>query len=231
MSFKTYLEKRYEKSVPSLKADLNIKNSWQLPRLIKAVVNLGLSDNRFEPQKLAEIKKNLTLILGQIPCERKAKKSISAFKLRQGQVNALLATLRGKRMFAFLDKLLNIALPRQRDFRGLKESALDRQGVLHIGISDLVVFPDISPEEIKHSSGLSVDIISSAKNREQAKKLFEALGVVFESEESRKMREEAIKKAKEEAKMREEKIRLYKQQLKEQEETEEAPPEEETKEE
>ncbi len=215
MAQKTYLEKLYEKIKPELAKVLNINNPWRLPRLKKAVVNVGLSDKRFEPQKVEEIKENLTLILGQRPTEVKAKKSIAGFKVRQGQVIGLMATLRGKRMFAFLDKLFNIVLPRQREFRGVRESCLDSHGILHLGLEDYTLFPDISPEEVKTISGLSVDIVSTASDRKEAKLLFEKLGIVFESEEARRMREEAARKAKEEAKIRAEKIRIYKQQAKE----------------
>ncbi|MCD6195120.1 50S ribosomal protein L5 [bacterium] len=215
MEKKTYLEKMYEKIKPELVQILNIKNSFRLPRLQKAVVNVGLSDNRFEPQKVEEIKKNINLILGQTPAESKAKKSIAGFKVREGQVVGFFATLRGKKMYAFLDKLFNIVLPRQRDFRGVRESCLDKEGILHIGLEDYTLFPDISPEEVKTASGLSVDIVTTAANRKEAKVLFEKLGIVFESEEARRMREEAAQKAKEEAKIRAEKIRIYKQQAKE----------------
>ncbi|MCD6421912.1 50S ribosomal protein L5 [bacterium] len=212
MSKKTFLEKRYEEIVPQLREKLGIENPFRLPRLIKAVVNIGLSENRFEPQKVEEIKRNLTLICGQKPLEVKAKKSVAGFKVRKGQVIALQCTLRGKRMYAFLDKLFNVVLPRQRDFRGVRESCLDQQGILHLGIEDYTLFPDLSPEEVKTVSGLSVDIVTSAQNRKEAKALFEALGIVFESEEARKMREEAMRKAKEEAKILEEKRKLYRQQ-------------------
>lgn len=215
MKKKTYLEKMYEKIKPELAKILDIKNPFRLPRLQKAVVNVGLSDNRFEPQKVEEIREKLTLILGQKPAESKAKKSVAGFKVREGQVVSFFATLRGKRMYAFLDKLFNIVLPRQRDFRGVREDCLDKNGVLHLGLEDYALFPDVSPEEIKTSSGLSVDIVSTACNRKEAKTLFEKLGIVFESKEARRMREEAAEKAKEEARIRAEKVRIYKQQAKE----------------
>jgi len=211
-----FLKKHYWDIIPQLKEKLGVENIFALPRLKKAIVNIGLSNNRFEKEKIAEIKKNLSLILGQIPQEVKAKKSIASFKVRKGQIIALKATLRGERMWSFLSKLFHIALPRQRDFRGLHKKSLDERGILHIGLEDYTVFPDIYPEEVKTPSGLSVDVISTAKNKKEARILFEALGVIFETEEARKIREEAQKKAKEEARLREEKIKLYKKQLAEQ---------------
>lgn len=207
----TLTQKLYEEKIPQLRKDLGIDNIFALPKLIKAVVNIGLRDNRFDDNKMAEVKQNLALITGQIPQEIKAKKSIASFKLRIGQVNALRVTLRGRRMYAFLDKLLNVALPRQRDFRGLRKTCLDSSGVLHIGLEDYTVFPEIMPEKIKTTSGLSVDLVLNTRDPKQARALFEALGIVFESEEARKIREESARKAKVEAKMREEKAKEYRQ--------------------
>lgn len=205
----TYTEKLYQNKIPFLRDKLGIKNIFELPHLIKAVVNVGLKDNRFDLNSLEEIKQNLILITGQAPIEIKAKKSIASFKLRIGQVNALKVTLRGKKMYAFLDKLLNIALPRLRDFRGLRKSCLDKGGVLHIGLEDYTVFPEISPEKSKIASGLSVDLVTSSCNPKANRILFEALGVVFETETARKIREESARKAKIEAKIREEKAKEY----------------------
>jgi|GEM_PF-39800 len=210
-----FLKKHYWDITPALKEKLKIDNIFALPRLKKVVVNIGLSEHRLNKEAVEEIKKNLSLITGQIPVELKAKKSVASFKVRKGQVVALATTLRGERMWAFLGKLFHIALPRRRDFRGLREENLDKEGNLHIGLEDLALFPDVSPEEIKVPTGLSVDIVTTAKSREEAKILFQLLGVVFESKEARKMREEAQKKAKEEEEAREERIKLYKKQMEE----------------
>jgi large subunit ribosomal protein L5 len=212
MSNKNYTENLYQEKIPFLKEKLGIENIFKLPKPMKAVVNIGLRDNRFDDNKTAEIKQNLSLITGQVPIEIKSKKSIASFKLRVGQVNALKVTLRGKTMYAFLDKLLNIALPRQRDFRGLRRSSLDKNGILHIGLQDYVVFPEILPEKVKANSGLSVDLVANTRIYKEAKVLWETLGLVFETEEARKMREESARKSKVEAKIREEKAKEYRKQ-------------------
>ncbi|MDD3773927.1 MAG: 50S ribosomal protein L5 [Patescibacteria group bacterium] len=210
MSNQTYTEKLYLEKIPFLKEKLGIENIFELPRLSKVIVNIGLRDNRFDDNKLAEVKSNLALITGAIPIEIKAKKSIASFKLRIGQVNALKVTLRGKKMYAFLDKLFNVALPRLRDFRGLRKSCLDKNGILHIGLEDYTVFPEISPEKNKTFSGLSVDLVTNVQDSKVTRIFFQALGIIFETEEVRKMREESNRKAKMEAKIREEKAKEYK---------------------
>ena len=211
MTNKTLTQTIYQKKIPQLRKDLGVENIFEIPKLQKVVVNIGLRDNRFDDNKMAEVKQNLALITGQIPQEIKSKKSIASFKLRIGQVNALKVTLRGHRMYAFLDKLLNIGLPRQRDFRGLRKSCLDQSGVLHIGLEDYTVFPEILPEKVKTTSGLSSDIVLNIRDPKKARVLFEALGVVFETEDARKMREESTRKSKVEAKIREEKAKEYRQ--------------------
>jgi len=226
MPNQTYTQKLQEEKFKELKKQFSIDNIFDLPRLMKIVVNIGLGENRFDENKIIEIKNNLALISGQNPVEIKAKKSIASFKLRIGQINALKVTLRGKKMYAFLDKLLNIVLPRQRDFRGLRKTTLDKNGILHIGILDYSVFPEISPENLKTNTGLSADIITNSDNVKLNRDFFKMIGVVFETEEARKMREETVQKARIEAKIREEKAKEYRKLAQE----EAAAPEEEQKE-
>ncbi|MBI5733846.1 MAG: 50S ribosomal protein L5 [Candidatus Kerfeldbacteria bacterium] len=166
----------FKEVVPQLKKDLAIHNNLAVPRLVKAVVNVGLGRAWREP-KLQEVAlKTLERITGQKPVLNKARKSISNFKIRQGMVIGASVTLRGGRMYDFLQKLVQVALPRVRDFRGLSLKALDKQGNLSIGFKEHIVFPEIKSDEIEMLHGLEVAIVTTAVSREQGQRLFELLG-------------------------------------------------------
>jgi large subunit ribosomal protein L5 len=151
------------------------------PRLEKVVVSVG-SGSITDKNKIEIIQDRLARITGQKAAPRPAKKSIASFKTRQGQVIGYQVTLRGKRMYDFLDRFLNIALPRSRDFQGINLSAVDEMGNLTIGVKEHTIFPETSDEELKDIFGLAVTIVSSTGNREEAKAFFEGLGVPFKKE-------------------------------------------------
>ncbi len=169
----------FKEVVPQLKKDLAIHNSLAVPRLVKVVVNVGLGRALREP-KLQEVAlKTLERITGQKPVLNKARKSISNFKIRQGMVIGASVTLRGGRMYDFLQKLVQVALPRVRDFRGLSVKALDKQGNLSVGFKEHIVFPEIKSDEIEMLHGLEVAIVTTAAAREPGQRLFELLGFPF----------------------------------------------------
>ena len=158
--------------------------------LEKIVVGIGVGKLRqnaqFENSILPEITKDIAAITGQKPQPRPAKKSVSGFKLREGEMVGLKVTLRGKRMRDFLGRMVNIALPRVRDFRGIDPQQIDSAGNLTIGIREHTVFPEISPEDSKFDFGFQVTLVSGTKNKEQARAVFETLGIPFEKEEVKK---------------------------------------------
>ena len=158
--------------------------------LEKIVVAVGVGKLRqnaqFENSILPEIIKDLTAITGQKPQPRPAKQSIAGFKLREGNMVGLRVTLRDKRMYDFLGRMVNVALPRVRDFRGINPKQIDNAGNLTIGVREHTVFPEISPEDSKYDFGFQVTFVSGVKDKEKAKAVFEKLGIPFEKEEIKK---------------------------------------------
>ena len=179
---KLSLSEHYRRQVvPTLQQEFGLKNALSVPRLVKVVVNIGLGQQAREG-KLSEVAiKTLNRITGQKPILTRAKKSISNFKIRQGMVVGAMVTLRGKRMYDFLEKLIRVALPRVRDFRGLAASSVDAQGNLAIGFREHLIFPEIRGDEVESIHGLEVAINTNAGNREQGKKLLALLGFPFAS--------------------------------------------------
>jgi len=188
MNLKEYYQK---KSIPKLKKELKIKNELELPKLEKVVVSLGLSEARFDKKAAAERVESLKKICGQKPLALRAKKAISNFKIRQGQVIAYLVTLRSKRMYDFVDKLLNIILPRIRDFRGIPSYSFDKSGNLSLGIKEQISFPEIKIEEVLEMHGLGITIVTTAKDKKESIGLMKALGAVI-IEEKKKKEEEKL---------------------------------------
>ena len=174
------LKQFYQQSVvPALQRELGWSNVWQLPRLEKVVLNVGISssakDAKFVDTAIATLRK----VSGQQPVKTLAKQSISNFKIRQGQVVGLLVTLRGERMYHFLDKLIHVTLPRVRDFRGLDVKTIDDSGNLSIGLKENIAFPEVSPDEIERLHGVQVTVVSTASNRRIGELLFRQLGFPF----------------------------------------------------
>lgn len=154
------------------------KNLMAVPKVEKAVINTGIGSVKDEGQKEA-IQKQLILITGQKCSERPAKKSISTFKLRQGSVVGYSVTLRGKRMYDFLNKLINAVIPRKRDFRGLNPKSVDKAGNLTIGFKEHIVFPEMVGEDVKYFFGLGVTVVTTAKTKEEAFEMLKLLGFPF----------------------------------------------------
>jgi len=173
------LKTKYEKDIrPRLMKKHGVTSPLAAPRLTKIVINAGVGRIRDEKEKEA-IQKYLAMIAGQKAQERPAKKSIASFKSRQGMVIGYAATLRGGRMYDFLTRFINVALPRTRDFRGISESSVDAFGNLTVGIREHIAFPEIIGEDVKTIFGLEATFVVNAKNREAALELYRELGIPF----------------------------------------------------
>lgn len=177
------LEEKYKKEIiKKLKDKFGYKNNMQAPKLAKAVINVGLGKHTKEKSYIDSVANNLMLITGQRPVKTLAKKAISAFKIKEGVVVGAAATLRGKRMYDFIEKLINIYLPRIRDFRGLNEKQIDKQGNLTIGFRESLSFPEIDTQGVENAHGLEVSIATTAGTKEEGLELFKLLGFPFKKE-------------------------------------------------
>ena len=174
------LKEKYKKEVvPQLMKLGGYKNIMQVPRLEKVSLNIGLGEANQDAKALESAEKDLTAISGQHPVITRAKKSIAAFKLREGMNVGLRVTLRGERMYQFLEKLVNAALPRMREFRGVPPSSFDGRGNYTLGFKEQTLFPEIDYDKIDKSRGLEVSIVTTAKTDEEGKNLLELLGMPF----------------------------------------------------
>ncbi|HJN62725.1 MAG TPA: 50S ribosomal protein L5 [Candidatus Paceibacterota bacterium] len=173
------IKDRQLKVFDSLKNTFGYKNKMQTPQIEKVVVSTGIGKEK-DKQKIQLIQDRLAKITGQKVSPRPAKKSIASFKLREGNIIGFQVTLRGKRAENFLNKLINIALPRTRDFRGIPKKSVDEMGNLTIGIKEHTIFPETSDEELKNVFGLSITVVTSASNKEEATKYLETLGFPFQ---------------------------------------------------
>lgn len=173
----------YKEILPALREKLGIKNIMAVPRITKITVNVGIGTYMNRVGKdYAEVMNNIAAITGQKPIATKTMKSISNFKTKIGQVVGVKVTLRGKRMYDFLNKLINIVLPRVRDFRGISRRAFDENGNYSIGLREHVVFPEITVEDMSKVHGLQITISTTAKNKEQTFALLEAMKFPFKKE-------------------------------------------------
>lgn len=168
--------------VPALKDALNLSNVMQVPRIQKVVLNIGVGEALDNPKALEAALADLATITGQKPVITKARKSIANFKLREGRAIGVMVTLRGQKMWAFLDRLINIALPRVRDFRGVSPNAFDGRGNYTLGIREQLIFPEIDYDKIDKVRGMEVTIVTTARNDEQARQLLEMIGLPFRKE-------------------------------------------------
>jgi len=168
-----------ETIVPQLTKEFDYGNVMQVPRLAKIVVNVGIGEAKDNDKALDAAVGDLTIITGQKPQLVKAKKSVAAFKLRAGQTIGIKTTLRGRRMWYFLDKLLNIALPRIRDFRGVTPDGFDGRGNYTLGLREQVVFPEIDYDKIDKLRGLEVSLVTTARTDDEARSLLTRLGMPF----------------------------------------------------
>jgi len=174
------LRSKFEKEVaPALLKELELKNAMAVPRLNKIVVNMGMGEATQNSKILDPAVNELGQITGQKPIVTKAKKSIAAFKVREGQAIGTMVTLRGDRMYEFLDRLLNIVLPRVRDFKGVSTKSFDGRGNYTLGLHDQLIFPEISYEKVDKLKGMNVTIVTTAANDNQARTLLKRLGMPF----------------------------------------------------
>jgi large subunit ribosomal protein L5 len=178
------LKERYQKEVkPALKEELSLENVMEVPYVEKVVLNIGLGEALDNAKSLDAAVEDLGKITGQKPVITKARKSIANFKLREGREIGTKVTLRGERMWSFLDRLMSVALPRVRDFRGVNPNGFDGRGNYSLGFSEQLVFPEIDYDEIDKVRGFEVTIVTSAKNDEHGRELLRMLGMPFRSEE------------------------------------------------
>ena len=174
------LREQYEKEVkPALMKKFNYKSVMQVPKLDKIVINIGLGDVRDNPKSLENAMNDLQIITGQKPIITKAKKSIAAFKLREGANVGLKVTLRAGKMYDFAYKLFNVALPRVRDFRGVADNSFDGRGNFSMGVKEQLIFPEIEYDKIDKLRGMDISFVTTAETDEEAKELLTLLGMPF----------------------------------------------------
>jgi large subunit ribosomal protein L5 len=179
------MHERYKNEiVPALRKTFDLKNIMQVPRIEKVVVNIGMGEALDNPKALESAVADLTIVTGQKPVTIKARKSIANFKLREGRLIGTKVTLRGERMWAFLDRLINTALPRVRDFRGVSANAFDGRGNYTLGLRDQLIFPEIEYDKIDKLRGMEVTIVTTAPNDDQARVLLQLLGMPFSKKEA-----------------------------------------------
>jgi large subunit ribosomal protein L5 len=176
------LRVQFEKTIAAaLQKELNLKNKMQVPRLRKITINMGLGEAVSNPKILDTAVDELTAIAGQKPVVTKAKKSIATFKLREGQKIGAMVTLRRDRMYEFLDRLITLALPRVRDFKGVSPKAFDGRGNYSLGIKEQIIFPEINFDKVDKIKGMNISIVTSAGTDENARALLRAFGMPFRS--------------------------------------------------
>lgn len=174
------LQKTYQETIrPQLMKDLSIDNVLAAPRIEKVIVNVGVGEASSNIKLLDAAMDEMAAITGQRPVMRRAKKSIAAFKIREGQPVGACVTLRGRRMYEFIDRLFNIALPRVRDFRGVPTKSFDGRGNYTMGLQDQLIFPEIDYSRVDQSRGMNITFVTTAKNDEGAKRLLELMGMPF----------------------------------------------------
>lgn len=174
------LQEKYNKEiVKALKEKFGFKNVMQVPKVLKVVVNAGVGRIKEDKKKVDAVGEELAKITGQAPVKTKARKSISGFKVRQNQIVGLTVTLRGFRMYSFLDKLVNVALPRVRDFQGISRKGFDGRGNYHLGLKEQIVFPEISADSLENLFGLEVSIVTNAGKNETAYELLKLMKFPF----------------------------------------------------
>lgn len=174
------LKKYKEEIAPAMQAKFNYKSSMQIPHLDKIVINMGVGDATQNSKLIEAAVADLTSIAGQKPVITKAKKSIAVFKVREGQEIGCKVTLRGARMYEFLNKLVNVALPRVRDFRGVSAKAFDGRGNYTLGVKEQLIFPEINYDKVVKVRGMDIVIVTTAKSDEEGRELLRLFGMPFE---------------------------------------------------
>ena len=176
----TRLKEKYQKDVvPALQKEFGYKNVMAVPKIEKVVVNMGLGEATANAKIVDSGADELARITGQKPVTRRAKKSIAAFKVRKGMAIATMVTLRGQRMWEFLDRLMNIALPRVRDFKGVSPRGFDGRGNYTLGLRDQLLFPEIDYMKVDKARGMNVSVVTTARTDEEARKLLQFIGMPF----------------------------------------------------
>jgi large subunit ribosomal protein L5 len=175
-------EKYLRDVVPSLNRDFNYQNPMQVPRVSKVTVNVGVGEAIANAKALDATVRDVSMITGQKPVVKKARKSIAQFKLREGQNVGVMVTLRGARMWEFLDRLLNAALPRTRDFHGVPSRSFDGRGNFTLGLREQLIFPEINYDQVDKARGLEVSIVTTARTDQEARRMLELLGMPFQRE-------------------------------------------------
>lgn len=174
------LKQRYEQEISkSLMEKYGYRSTMEIPKVEKIVINIGVGEAVSNPKTLDEAIEELTAITGQKPVTTKAKKSIAGFKLREGMPIGAKVTLRGERMYQFLDKLMNISLPRVRDFRGISANSFDGRGNYTLGVKEQLIFPEIDYDKVKKTRGMDIVIVTTAKTDEEGRELLTQLGMPF----------------------------------------------------
>jgi large subunit ribosomal protein L5 len=180
---KPRLHQRYLRDVtPALIKDFNYQNPMQVPKVAKVTVNVGVGEAIANAKALDATVRDVSIITGQKPVVKKARKSIAQFKLREGQNVGVMVTLRGERMWEFLDRLMNAALPRTRDFRGVPSRSFDGRGNYTLGLREQLIFPEINYDQVDKTRGLEVSIVTTAQTDQEARRLLELLGMPFQRE-------------------------------------------------
>lgn len=174
-----FKEKYLRDAVPALKSKFGYQNVMQIPEIKKVVINMGVGDATSDAKAIDAALGDMTTIVGQKPVVTKAKKSIAAFKVRAGAPIGCMVTLRGQRMYDFLDKLFNISLPRIRDFKGVSPKSFDGRGNYTLGVRDQLIFPEINYDKVDKVRGMDIVIVTSAKNDEEAFELLKVMGMPF----------------------------------------------------
>ena len=174
------LKEKYNKNiVPAIKKEFGFKNEIEVPRVTKVVINVGITEEQHQKKSLENFAEQLKVITGQKPKTTVAKKSIAGFKLRQGDPIGLMVTLRGKRMYQFMDKLFSIVMPRIKDFQGISKDSFDENGNYNLGMEEQIVFPEIEYGKIDQVRGLQITFVTNTKDKQIATKLLELMGMPF----------------------------------------------------
>ncbi|MDP3047191.1 MAG: 50S ribosomal protein L5 [Chloroflexota bacterium] len=178
----TTLKERYKQEiVPALMREFSYRNIMQVPALSKVVLNIGMGEATSNPKALDAAVKDLTAIAGQKPVVKRSRKSIANFKLRAGMPVGIMVTLRGVRMYQFVDKLVTVSLPRQRDFRGISGDAFDGRGNYTLGLKEQLIFPEIEYDKVDKVRGLEISIVTTARTDQEGKRLLKLMGMPFKA--------------------------------------------------
>ncbi len=174
------LQEKYNKEIaPALRKQFGFKNVMEVPKILKVVVNVGVGKIKEDKKKIDQLVEDLTKITGQAPVRSKARKSIAGFKVRENQIVGVFCTLRGHKMYSFLDKLINVSLARVRDFQGVSADGFDGRGNYHLGLKEHLVFPEISSESLENIFGMEISIVTNARKDEPARELLKLMNFPF----------------------------------------------------